>query len=238
MIPNEPDHETSAEAEATFFRPHNEVHVHRGSLPHWRQRSVSYFVTTRLADSMPREKLREWQIRRDVWLSAHGLQKPGDIHTLPEDLQHEFHAMFTKEWHVWLDAGYGECLLRRPAVREILMNRMFSDSSLDAWVVMPNHLHALLAPDGKTLGAVLKSWKGGSAFEINRLVGRSGTLWQKESFDHIVRSEAQFYHYRRYIAENPVKAGLQASEYAVGLGRQVFNVASALAEALNQSKCG
>jgi len=100
------------------------------------------------------------------------------------------------------------------------------------WVIMPNHLHALVAPEEHTLGAVLQSWKGGSAFEINRLHGRSGPLWQKEAYDHIVRSEPQFHHYRRYIAENPIKAGLQASQYAVGLGRQV------LSEAFNQSKCG
>jgi REP element-mobilizing transposase RayT len=100
---------------------------------------------------------------------------------------------------------------------------------------MPNHLHALFAPEHQTLGDVLQSWKGGSAFEINRLLGRSGPLWQKEPYDHIVRSEAQFHHYLRYIAENPIKAGLQPHEYAVGLGKQQFNVASALAEVLQRS---
>jgi REP element-mobilizing transposase RayT len=229
-----PEEDSSAKAEATlaatFFRPHDELHIHRGNLPHWRQANVTYFVTTRLADSMPQEKLREWQNRRDAWLSAHGLQKSGDIHTLPEDQQHEFHATFTMQWHQWLDAGYGECLLRRQDVRDILVKRLTSEPSLDAWVIMPNHLHALVAPADQTLGGVLQSWKGGSAFDINRLLGRSGPLWQKEPYDHIVRSEAQFHHYRRYIAENPIKAGLQPHEYAVGLGGQHFKVASALAE--------
>ncbi|MFM2142847.1 MAG: hypothetical protein RLZZ476_1391, partial [Verrucomicrobiota bacterium] len=66
--------------------------------------------------------------------------------------------------------------------------------------------------------------------------GRSGPLWQKEPYDHIVRSEAQFQHYRRYIAENPIKAGLEPHEYAVGLGKQPFKVASALAEVLQQTR--
>jgi REP element-mobilizing transposase RayT len=95
---------------------------------------------------------------------------------------------------------------------------------------MPNHLHALIAPENQGLGEVLQSWKGGSAFEINRLLGRSGPLWQKEPYDHIVRSEAQFQHYRGYIAESPIKAGVEPHEYAVGLGKQPFKVASALAE--------
>jgi len=238
MTPNSPEppsEDSSAKAEATFFRPHDELHIHRGNLPHWRQTNVTCFVTTGLADSMPQEKLREWQTKRDAWLAAHGLQKPTDIHQLPEDQQHEFHATFTKDWHQWLDSGYGECQLRRPEVRDILIRRLLAESSLDAWVIMPNHLHALVAPEHQTLGDVLQSWKGGSAFEINRLLGRSGPLWQKEPYDHIVRSEAQFHHYRRYIAENPIKASLQPHEYAVGLGKQQFKVASALAEVLQRS---
>jgi putative transposase len=236
--PQPPSKDTSAKAEATlkatFFRPHDELHIHRGHLRHWRQTNVTYFVTTRLADSMPQEKLRKWQNKRDAWLAAHGLKKPSDIHQLPEDQQHEFHATFTKDWHQWLDAGYGECLLRRSDVRDILIGRLCAEPSLDAWVIMPNHLHALLAPD-KALGDVLQSWKGGSAFEINRLLGRSWPLWQKEPYDHIVRSEAQFQHYRRYIAENPIKAGLPPNEHAVGIGQQRFKVASALAEVLQQT---
>jgi REP element-mobilizing transposase RayT len=238
MTPNSPEppsEDSSAKAEATFFRPHDELHIHRGNLPHWRQTNVTCFVTTRLADSMPQEKLREWQTKRDAWLAAHGLQKPTDIHQLPEDQQHEFHATFTKDWHQWLDSGYGKCQLRRPEVRDILIRRLLAESSLDAWVIMPNHLHALVAPEDRGLGDVLQSWKGGSAFEINRLLARSGPLWQKEPYDHIVRSEAQFHHYRRYIAENPIKAGLQPHEYAVGLGKQQFKVASALAEVLQRS---
>ena len=43
---------------------------------------------------------------------------------------------------------------------------------------------------------------------INQALGRSGTHWQAETFEHIVRSEAQLDHYRRYIAGNPGKAGL------------------------------
>lgn len=235
-----PEEDSSAKAEATlkatFFRPHDELHIHRGNLPHWRQTNVTYFVTTRLADSMPQEQLREWQTKRDAWLAAHGLQNPSAIHQLPEDQQHEFHSTFTKEWHQWLDAGFGECLLRRPDVRDVLIGRLCSEPSLDAWVIMPNHLNALVAPKHQTFGDVLQSWKGGSVFEINQLLGRSGPLWQKEPYDHIVRSEAQFHHYRRYIAENPIKAALQPQEYAVGLGGQHFKVASALAEVLQRPR--
>jgi REP element-mobilizing transposase RayT len=81
---------------------------------------------------------------------------------------------------------------------------------IDAWVIMPNHFHALVEPvEKQTLGSILQRWKGTSARRINQMSGRSGSLWQAEAFDHIVRSEAQFEHFRRYITANPGKAGLK-----------------------------
>ena len=110
------------------------------------------------------------------------------------------------------------------------MQRMLEEAVLDAWVVMPNHWHALLAPEGRKLGDVLQAWKGGSAFAINRLLNRDGVLWQKEAYDHIVRSETQWQHYRRYIAENPLKAKLTPTEHAVGVGSHVFDSAEQMKE--------
>jgi len=58
-LPETPNEDSSAKAEATlaaaFLRPYDELHIHRGNLPHWRQTNVTYFVTTRLADSMPQK---------------------------------------------------------------------------------------------------------------------------------------------------------------------------------------
>lgn len=56
----------------------------------------------------------------------------------------------------------------------------------------------------------LKAIKGGSAFAINQYLGQNGTLWQKESFDYFVRYfvEGQYDRIRRYIFNNPIKAGL------------------------------
>ena len=93
---------------------------------------------------------------------------------------------------------------------------------LDAWVIMPNRLHALVEPmEGQTLGGIVKRWKGGSARKINLACGRTGSLWQAEAFDHIVRSEAQFKHFRRYITGNPEKAGLRDG-FVLGVGERVI----------------
>ena len=133
--------------------------------------------------------------------------------------------MFTAGFHTLLDAGHGECLLAKAVCADILIARLGAGHGtayeLDAWCIMPNHLHALVAP-GKhvTLGEIVRHWKGGSAFEINRALGRKGQVWQAEPFDHIVRSEAQLEHFRRYIAENPRKAELR-SGYVMGSGAEV-----------------
>ena len=64
-----------------------------------------------------------------------------------------------------------------------------------------------------SLSSILQSWKGFSAREINRLLGRKGALWMDENFDHIVRSSEQLAHFQRYLAANPVKARLREGEF-------------------------
>ncbi len=227
-----------AEARATFFRPDDEVRIHEGHLPHWRQAGVLYFITGRLADSMPQEKLHQWQDEREIWLRVHGLASLAALDSLPGKKRHEFHSRFTQQWHRWLDAGYGECVLRLPHIRKIFVEKLMEHDGgrydLDAWVIMPNHFHALVAPTAAALGGVVQGWKGGSAFTINKALGRSGSLWQKEPFDHIVRSEDQWRHYERYIAENPSKAKLSPGDYAVGIGKVVSASAEILREQLEQ----
>lgn len=71
-------------------------------------------------------------------------------------------------------------------------------------VVMPNHAHALVTPWGEhELTDILHSWKSYSAKKINQMCGRQGHFWQKESFDHIVRSPEQLERIAQYIRDNP-----------------------------------
>jgi putative transposase len=79
---------------------------------------------------------------------------------------------------------------------------------MHSFVVMPNHVHLLVTPQ-----VVATRWlgplKGFIAHEANRLLARSGkSFWQDESYDHLVRSDAEFERIRGYIESNPVKAGL------------------------------
>lgn len=90
-----------------------------------------------------------------------------------------------------------------------------------ALVVMPDHVHGLLAPlrdrEGRPfpLVDILQCAKSVTAHRINRLLHRAGTVWEEESFDHILRSDESLEEKCQYIRENPVKAGLveRAEDY-------------------------
>jgi len=73
---------------------------------------------------------------------------------------------------------------------------------------MPDHAHLIVMPFEETIETVLGRMKGGSSYFVNRLLHRAGTLWQRESFDRMVRSEENLAKKREYVLNNPVRAGL------------------------------
>jgi REP element-mobilizing transposase RayT len=80
---------------------------------------------------------------------------------------------------------------------------------LIAAVVMPDHVHILLHPNkGITLSRIMKGIKGASARLINEYRNTTGTVWQAESWDRIVRDADELEEKLQYMANNPIKAGL------------------------------
>ncbi|MEY4028461.1 MAG: hypothetical protein RLZZ329_2181 [Pseudomonadota bacterium] len=85
---------------------------------------------------------------------------------------------------------------------------------LGAWCVMPNHVHLMISPKtGHDLAGILHSIKRHSASEANKVLGRSGAFWQKESYDHIIRDAEDYWNQRSYILGNPKAAGLVDWEF-------------------------
>ena len=88
---------------------------------------------------------------------------------------------------------------------------------LHAVVVMPDHVHLLLQPlrnaDGwpVPLVDVLQCMKGATAHRINKRLGRSGPVWEEESFDHVLRSSESLKEKAEYIRQNPVRRRLARS---------------------------
>ncbi|HLJ73860.1 MAG TPA: transposase [Thermoanaerobaculia bacterium] len=79
---------------------------------------------------------------------------------------------------------------------------------LDCITVMPDHIHMIFKPLDVAVSEVMKRLKGRSARRVNLSIGRSGPLWQHESFDHILRSGESLHAKMEYVCNNPVRAGL------------------------------
>lgn len=75
---------------------------------------------------------------------------------------------------------------------------------LIAFCIMPNHVHLLIKPL-KAVPHVMKILKGGSAFEINKILDRKGKFWSAYYFDKLIRDENHFNLVYRYIKNNPNK---------------------------------
>lgn len=194
-----------------FFNPYGEIRFTENLLPHWQQDGATYFVTFRLADSVPTHLRTQWEDERATWLRFH--PEPWDVGT-----ELEYHKRFTGAIDRRLDAGYGSCVLRQmecaKIVDEALRHFDHQRLALISSVVMPNHVHALLIQNAEhPLEDLLHSWKSFTSRTINRLVGRSGTLWQRSYFDRLVRDEKHFRNCVRYIRSNPKKAHLKPGEY-------------------------
>ena len=210
-----------AEPSSPFFNTEADVRKYSGWLPHWRQSQKMYFVTFRLNDSVAQDQLHAWAAEREIWESHH--PKPWD-----EKNREEYHDRFTSRLEHWLDRGYGRCALRRPEIGGLIEKALLHFDGeryqLGEYVIMPNHVHALVRPaEDQTLESILHSWKSFTANKANVALKTTGPFWREEYFDHLVRSSTQYEKFCVYIRENPTKAKLPPGTYRLGKGFFNFN---------------
>jgi REP element-mobilizing transposase RayT len=206
--------------ERRFFNPYEVILRHGERLPHWEQAGSTYFLTFRLADSIPQSELKRWKEERDEWLSEH--PEPW-----PDEVEAEFHRLFSARVDRHLDAGTGSCVLGNRAVAEAFAETLLPHDEtrffLHSFVVMPNHVHLLVTLNmTDTLPVMVKIWKGTSARRIGGITNSSGNLWQRDYFDRLIRDEEHFFRVARYIRANPRKARLSDGEYLLWESEEVM----------------
>jgi len=204
-------HTYKSDMPLNFFNPYQEIDQSKNRLPHWQQVGAVYFVTWRLADSIPKDVLDNYFEDMENWLRHH--PKPWDGRT-----EAAHHKLFSAKLDTLMDKGVGECLLRKPSNASYVSGALeFFEgerTSVLSYVVMPNHIHSLfILHDDYRLDQIVHSWKRHTALEINRAENRSGSLWQKDYFDRLVRDRDHFNNCVRYIRRNPEKAGLKQDEF-------------------------
>jgi REP element-mobilizing transposase RayT len=97
----------------------------------------------------------------------------------------------------------------------------FKFIELDAFIVMPNHIHGIILiknqalerteyysqyPRGtmpESLGAIVQNFKSISTRKINRLCSDRLKVWHRNYYEHIIRNEDSYQKIRQYILDNP-----------------------------------
>jgi 3-hydroxymyristoyl/3-hydroxydecanoyl-(acyl carrier protein) dehydratase len=195
---------------ASFLAPRADVRIaNRGQLPHWDQTGATYFVTFRLADSLPKAATERIEFeRRDIVKTAEQVGRP--LNATEQDRLNQLYSVHMDEL---LNAGHGACHFNDARCAGVMAGalRHFDNQRYDlyAWSLMPNHVHVVFrVSPGHDLSEILHSWKSFTAKECNKVLGRSGEFWQRESFDRIIRDAADFERRVRYTLDNPAAAGL------------------------------
>jgi len=195
-----------------------ETRIRTRRLPHWEKDEGLYFVTFRLADSLPRQVIERMMERHRILRAA----KENGAHLLPHQktLIAEFSSAKIEEY---FDRGIGAWHLRDPRIANLVANtlrlRHGRRYRLVAWCIMPNHVHVVLRLfPGQELAAVMCCWKSFTARMANRILQRSGAFWQREYYDRLIRNGDEFERAVRYVVTNPERAGLQGWEWVWSTG--------------------
>ncbi len=193
-----------------------EPELYRRKLPHLQPLSGTFFVTYRLHSSLPvstkqqlREEFNTEKSRLATLESGYG------------EAIDELNRRYFGRFDALLDlCAYGPAYLVVDAVAQIVANswHYWDGQRIDliAYSIMPNHVHAVFTLMGEEteLGKVnslrrhMHSIKSYSAHKANNILALSGSFWEEESYDRLVRSEEELRRIVRYVLNNPVKAGL------------------------------
>ena len=173
----------------------------RRNLPHWLVADHSYFITLRLKGTLPKQVVEDFRKQRN--------NSEDEAHTI-ELARRQFASI-----ERILDSASGEHWLTAPEVAPLVWDSLnwIRDRGwlIYTAVLMSSHIHLLMRnEEGRTqyLLEDIAQFKNYTARKANGALGRSGSFWAREDFDHWIRSREKFEGTVRYIANNPVKAGL------------------------------
>ncbi|NVO85103.1 REP-associated tyrosine transposase [Hymenobacter terrestris] len=176
------------------------------NLPHRLPPGSDLFLTFRLADSLPAATIARLRAQFNAGENL-----------LPEASYAAQRRYFGRFDQLLDKAAHGATWLRNPDIAKVVGDslRHFNPKAyqLHCYCIMPNHVHMVVSlEDGAPLLAeTLQRIKGYTALQANKILGRSGQFWQRETYDHIVRSGDEMQRIIAYVLNNPVKACLVES---------------------------
>lgn len=188
---------------------------YRRKLPHWQPNYAEFFITLRLANSLPKAAVKRIQTEKEILEQEIGearmSDKLSDLHNRQKLILHMYEKLLDK-------ADTGPTWLSKNSVAQIICEALHHRDrniyELYAYCVMPNHVHVVFkmlkknTPNIPAVTRTLQSFKSFTALKANRVLNRTGQFWQHESFDRVIRNQDELDSTIKYILNNPVKAGL------------------------------
>ncbi len=185
------------------------------NLPHKYDTDKPIFITYRLKFTIPNSIKEEMNLRKKEWQKKYASlpesEKPNALKLNELETFRRFDELLHKSDEV-------PRLLHRVDLTNVIIDNFhyFNNQryQLQAFCIMPNHVHVLIKPlkqpDGEvfSLAHINYTWKRFTSNKINKILNRTGSLWQDESYDHLIQSDNEFYATLEYIINNPIKAGL------------------------------
>jgi REP element-mobilizing transposase RayT len=183
-------------------------------LPHYHPPNATYFITFRVAGSLPADAIERLQQERTQSLKRIGgfVDKKCRV-----EAYREHQKGYLEKFDALLDgATTGPRWLGIPQVAEIVSESIhYRDQrvyDLLSYCIMPNHVHMVFVGRSDTpTYRILQSLKRHTARQANLVLQRQDTFWQEESYDHVIRDGDELEQTIRYVLWNPVKAGLVES---------------------------
>ncbi len=201
---------------------------YKRNLPHYQPPGYSFFITFRLADSLPVQTIIALKEERQKALKV--IAGYDNIQVRKEKYKIYQSRYFGKFDKLLDGSSYGPKWLKEENVAQVVKEIIhFNDNktySLICYSIMPNHVHLVFTPvdrseasiKNKTVNEanasfyivtkILQDIKSKTALRCNMHLNRSGAFWQHESYDHVVRDEKELKRIIEYVLNNPVKAGL------------------------------
>jgi putative transposase len=184
---------------------------YKRNLPHYLISGETYFITFRLADSIPIKIIKQLQDEKDRSIK---IISAYDSEIKRKEQYKRYQSAYFRKIDKLLDkAAYGPKWIEEENVAENISKVIHSYHSrfydLICYTLMPNHIHIVMKPKmAEELPKILQNIKSKTAIESNKILNRNGRFWQQESYDHIVRNETEMERILNYVLNNPVKAGL------------------------------
>ena len=198
-------------------------------LPHYQSLNNIFFITFRLANSLPLDVIIKLKNERDSLIKNLGVTEKS-----PErkEKYYQNQKIYFAKFDSFLDNNVsGPKWLTEENVAKVVKEsfhyRDQMDYNLIAYTIIPNHVHLVIEPLDKKIvldnkvkvvgrrvsspyvvTGILENLKWYTAIKCNKVLRRKGQFWQHESYDHVVRNSEELRKIVRYVLLNPVKAGL------------------------------